>query len=255
MLQLQDGLLAAEEQSGQPGAGQIVVSSHVRKNSGERSDADGIVVGNRDVVLAVPLGRQANMATGLTGDLVAEFAQSPGEVASGQIPRQSHAAKTSSRTKCRRITFGRSASSKWQRTASRTASRSASTSSASVKIECPRARATKPPSGASSTAKMISLGCVFMPPRINTRRGARQLDYQLPAQHLVDQLGVGLAAGGLHHLTDEPAEYFGVVPELGDLIGVGRDDLGGDPLDGAGIRDLPQALLFDDCRRVRAALE
>jgi hypothetical protein len=69
-------LLAAEQQSAQPVAGQIMMSSHVRKNASERADADGIVVWDRDVVLAVPRRRQAHVATGLTSDLLVEFAQS-----------------------------------------------------------------------------------------------------------------------------------------------------------------------------------
>jgi hypothetical protein len=66
----------------------------------------------RGVVLTVPLRRQADMTARLTGRLVVEFRQGLRETAAGQITRQSHAAKTSSRTKCKRITFGRSASSK-----------------------------------------------------------------------------------------------------------------------------------------------
>jgi hypothetical protein len=53
----------------------MVVLRHVRKNAGERADADRIVVWDRDAVLAAALARQANMATGLTRDLVAEFSQ------------------------------------------------------------------------------------------------------------------------------------------------------------------------------------
>jgi hypothetical protein len=49
-----------------------------------------------------------------------------------------------------------SASSKWQRTASRTCSCSSSSVSASVKIAGPSARAVQPPSGASSITKMLS---------------------------------------------------------------------------------------------------
>src|ERR671919_2502397 len=78
---------------------------------------------------------------------------------------------------------------------------------------------------------------------------------QLLLQHLVDQRGVGLALGRFHDLADEPAEDFGVVLELFDLIGVGGDDLGRDLLDRAGIRDLLQALLLDDRRGVLTGLE
>src|SRR5205809_2911618 len=55
------------------------------------------------------------------------------------------------------MTCGPVASSKWQATASRTCCRNSSTLSASLKIDCPKARAVQPPSGASSTRKIISL--------------------------------------------------------------------------------------------------
>lgn len=57
----------------------------------------GLVIGDRDMVLAALLGRQAQMAAGLPRDLVAEDPQRPGEFAAREIPRQLHAAITSSR--------------------------------------------------------------------------------------------------------------------------------------------------------------
>src|SRR5215217_5163244 len=52
------------------------------------------------------------------------------------------------------MTRGPFPASKWQRTASRTISRRPSRSSASAKIDSPRARAVNPPSGASCTRKI-----------------------------------------------------------------------------------------------------
>jgi hypothetical protein len=69
---------------------------------------------------------------------------------------------------------------------------------------------------------------------------------------LVDRLGVGLAARGLHHLAHEPARELGVLFGLFDLCGVGGDDLVHGGLDGAGVGDLFQAARLDDLRRVAA---
>jgi hypothetical protein len=62
---------------------------------------------SREKVSANLLSRERIRSNGLRAVQIA-FDES----AAGQITRQSHAAKTSSRTKCKRITFGRSASSK-----------------------------------------------------------------------------------------------------------------------------------------------
>jgi hypothetical protein len=48
-------------------------------------------------------------------------------------------------------------------------------------------------------------------------------DAELGFQEIVDGLQVGLAAGGLHHLTDEPAERLRLRLGLGDLVRIGGD--------------------------------
>jgi hypothetical protein len=47
------------------------------------------------------------VATGLTGHAVAQAGERACEIVSRDVPRQPHAVMTSSRTKCRRMTFGR----------------------------------------------------------------------------------------------------------------------------------------------------
>lgn len=76
-----------------------------------------------------------------------------GQIGPGQIARNPHAASTSSRVMCRRMRLGMRSGSKWQCTASRTWVCNSGRVSASVKMSAPMARATKPPSGASSTTK------------------------------------------------------------------------------------------------------
>jgi hypothetical protein len=63
-------------------------------------------------------------------------------------------------------------------------------------------------------------------------------------------LRVGLAAGRLHHLADEPAGQRRLGLGLGDLVGVGRDHLVDGLFDGAGVGDLFHAALFDHVRRI-----
>ena len=113
-------------------------------------DADG------DAMLTTFEGGQAKMAPGLAGPPVTEIAEGSCELITGDVARKSQAVMTSSRTKWRRMILGTSSSSKWQRTASRTFTCRPAMSSASVKIDYPRARAVKPPSGASSTRKITS---------------------------------------------------------------------------------------------------
>src|SRR5207249_10643303 len=73
-----------------------------------------------------------------------------------QLSTGAQQARTSSRTKCNRITFGAVPSSKWQFTASRTCCRRVSNVSASVQMDGPKERAVKPHSTAFSIRKMIS---------------------------------------------------------------------------------------------------
>ena len=63
------------------------------------------VAGHGDVVLTFCWVGHPHMAAGLVYDLVAQFAKRCGEII-GQVTRQFHTAKSSSRTKCRRTTLG-----------------------------------------------------------------------------------------------------------------------------------------------------
>ena len=56
----------------------------------------------------------------------------------------------------------------------------------------------------------------------------RSMKSQIPSlrlQQIVDGLRVGLAAGRLHHLADEPADHRGLRLGLRRLVGIGGDDL------------------------------
>src|SRR5215207_2306456 len=64
-------------------------------------------------------------------------------------------------------------------------------------------------------------------------------------QELVDDLGVGLAAGRLHHLADEPAEQRGLGLVGRELPRIGVDHRLDGGLDGAGVGDLLQAAFLD----------
>ena len=68
--------------------------------------------------------------------------------------------------------------------------------------------------------------------------------------------GVGLAAGGFHHLADEVHEgglLAGAV--VGGNLGVGVDGLAGESFDGGGVGDLREAAFFDDGGGVAAVFE
>jgi hypothetical protein len=78
----------------------------VCQDARERAYAKIGVAGDRDMVLAVFGGCQAKVATGLPGHAVAKAGERVCEIVSGDVPRQSHAVMTSSRTKCKRMTFG-----------------------------------------------------------------------------------------------------------------------------------------------------
>ena len=86
------------------------MSRHIAKDSGERADAKRAVIGNRDVMRAALLCRQPQMASGLARDFITKSPQSMSEIGPAHIARQPHAEMTSSLTKWRRITLGRSLS-------------------------------------------------------------------------------------------------------------------------------------------------
>src|SRR5262249_51447806 len=54
---------------------------------------------------------------------------------------------------------------------------------------------------------------------------ATRSDVELCLDELVHRLRVGLAAGCLHHLTDEPSDHCGLRPRLRNFVGIGSDDL------------------------------
>jgi hypothetical protein len=144
--------------------------SHVVKNSGQCSHFKRIVIRNGDVMLTTFGGgkrrwlpawrvttyprRPSRLARSAPETSLGNFILPTAAVSTGAQP-----ASTSSRTKCKRITFGAFPSSKWQFTASRTCLRRPSKVSASVKMDSPKARAVKPPSTASSIKKIISFMC------------------------------------------------------------------------------------------------
>lgn len=70
-----------------------------------------IVSGDRDVMLAVLLGRQANMAASPAVNSIAKHTQRSGKCESFDVTRQPHAARTSSLTKCSLIILGLAAGS------------------------------------------------------------------------------------------------------------------------------------------------
>jgi hypothetical protein len=102
----------------------------IGKNSSQRSHFERVVIGNRDVMPTTLARSQSQVAARLPCDLVAEspsrLARSAPETSLGSFILPTEAvstgaqpASTSSRTKCKRITFGAFPSSKWQFTASR----------------------------------------------------------------------------------------------------------------------------------------
>ena len=105
----------------------------------KRPDAKGSTGRDRDAVLASGRRDQAQMAPRLADDLVAEVpTKGYGKIMPTEVSGQLHTASSSSRTKCRRMIWGRSLSSKWHITASRTTLRRWSRSSASVRDRFPQ---------------------------------------------------------------------------------------------------------------------
>ncbi len=161
---------SAEKPLNQFVAADFKMRSHIVKNSGQCSHFERVVIRNRDMMLVALAGGQPQMTPVCR---VIAYPKRPSRLArsapetslgnfmlpNGAVSTDAQQARTSSRTKCNRITFGAFPSSKWQFTASRTCCRRVSNVSASVKMDSPKARAIKPPSTASSITKMIS----FMP--------------------------------------------------------------------------------------------
>ena len=88
------------------------------------------------------------------------------QVFARHVARQPHTAMASSLTKCNLTTIVSCSSPKWHSTASLTIDFRSTQSSPCVKMLWPRARASKPPSTASVTSKMISFGAPMFSPML-----------------------------------------------------------------------------------------
>lgn len=64
----------------------------------KRADPQGVAVGDRDMMLTALLGGEPKMAPTLASDAVPQGLEEAGDVPARAIPRQPHAAMTSSRT-------------------------------------------------------------------------------------------------------------------------------------------------------------
>ena len=80
--------------------------------AGQGADAQRPVPRDSEVVLAYLLCGEPEMAPGLTGHLVTQSRQDPGQFLPRYIPREPHTAMSSSLTKWSRMTLGLSLSSK-----------------------------------------------------------------------------------------------------------------------------------------------
>lgn len=94
----QGGLAVAEQELDERGALHLEVRRYVGEDRRERPDPQDLVIRDRDMVLAVLLGREPHVAPGLASNLIPQDLQGPRELAPGEIPRQPHAAMISSRT-------------------------------------------------------------------------------------------------------------------------------------------------------------
>ena len=88
----------AEELLDEGGALNPEVLGYHLEDGGKSADAKRLVIRNRHVMLAAPLRCQALLATGLPRDRLAPQLDPLGEVAAREVPRQLHAARTSSCT-------------------------------------------------------------------------------------------------------------------------------------------------------------
>ena len=81
---------------------------------------------------------------------------------------------------------------------------------------------------------------------------ATRFTHRASPEQRVDRLRVRLAARGLHHLTDKPADDRGLCLRLLGLVGIGRNDLIDRSFDCAGVRDLLEPARLDDRARIAA---
>jgi len=84
----------------------LVMRGDTSKDAAQSSNLDRAMVGNDFVVLATHQGRHPEMGSRLACYCIAQNPERLGKVGSGKVPRRLHRARTSSRTKCRRIIAG-----------------------------------------------------------------------------------------------------------------------------------------------------
>src|SRR5271166_2615645 len=89
-----------------------VKTGNVSQNSRQSTHAQRVVIRNRDMVLRWIGCGQQEMCPGLPGDLAAQSRERVGKLLSGQVAREFHRVRTSSRTKWRRMILGALSSSK-----------------------------------------------------------------------------------------------------------------------------------------------
>ena len=89
----------------------VQVRRYSTENRVECTNSEIGVVRYRDVMLAALLGGKSQMASRLAGDLIAHSFKASRKLMSRDVPRKPHAAIISSRTKCNRMSLGRSVSS------------------------------------------------------------------------------------------------------------------------------------------------
>lgn len=78
----------------------------VTEDARQRADPESRMKRDGDVMLTAFESSQSNMAAGLTGHPLAQVSERLREIVAGDVPRQSHAVMTSSRTKWSRMTLG-----------------------------------------------------------------------------------------------------------------------------------------------------
>jgi len=98
--------LSAEQPFDERLSAQAEVLSDVAEDAGQRADPEGRVARDGDVVLAAFESGQSKMAAGLTSHPVAQVSERLREIVAGDVPRQSQAVMTSSRTKWSRMILG-----------------------------------------------------------------------------------------------------------------------------------------------------
>ena len=99
--------LSTEEAFDQRLPGQTEVLGDVTQDAGQRAHPEGRVTRDGHVVLTAFGSGKPNVAAGLTGHSVAEVTERLREIVAGDVPRQSQAVMTSSRTKWSRMILGR----------------------------------------------------------------------------------------------------------------------------------------------------